>query len=435
MKSIISECYEEYSFINQEKNSFGLGWSSLNNSLLFDSNIYGSFLYTDSNQIDSYPYTAVRNTYMGGGYVFKMKGDSSSISNQTQILEQLEWIDKQTVAVFVEFTLFNPNINLFHSCLIVFEILNTGNFLNSAQFKPIDLNNLSNSGLLAFNILINIIYLIFVCLFMIREIRELMRKKLKYFYDLYNYIDLIIIGFSWAAFAFYLYMLYATKEIYSQIRDKSTLFTDKFINLQYLTTCSDFFNSFLGFCAAFATLRFIKLLRFNKRIIVFLAAFKKSFSELVSFGLVFLILWMSFIQAMYLILNDETYAFSSIQNSMITGFEIILGKFNSQIFYNAESKLAPCLFVAYNICVIFVMVNIFISILIEGFNLAREDTQLDEEDPELLNYLKSILKSIFCFLRYDEAVTNKKPVYFEFWASLPNTFDNYTQRFKNLVKY
>jgi hypothetical protein len=402
------------------------------NSNTFHSNVYNSFHYTEASQIDSYPYAAVRNTYLGGGFVFKMKGDSLSIANQTQTLKQLEWIDKQTAAIFVEFTLFNPNINLYQSCLILFEILNTGGFVASAQFNPIDLNDLNNGGILTFKILINIIYLIFICVFMHREVRELLKKKKKYFYDFYNYLDLIIIAFSWAAFAMYLYMLYASYGVYSIIREKSTGFTDKFINLQYITSCHELFNTFLGICAAFATLRFIKLLQFNKKIIVFLAAFKKSLNELVSFGVLFLVLWMSFVQIIYLLLNSEALEFSSLQNTMYTCFQIILGKFNAGLFYEAQSVFAPYLFVSYNICVVFVMLNIFGAILIESFNLVRVDKQLDDEDPELFTYLKFVVSSVICFWRDDSE--EKQLVYIDFWESLPNSFESFTQRLLRLAK-
>jgi polycystin 1L2 len=438
VRKIIMDCFEEYSSFNQEQGSFGLSWNSITTNtsssfLTFDTHIYNSFQYTKSSQIDSYPYAAVRNTYLGGGFVFKMKGNSLSIVNQTQTLKKLEWIDKQTAALFVEFTLFNPNINLYQSCLILFEILNTGGFVASAQFNPIDLNDLNNGGILTFKILINIIYLIFICVFMFREVREILKKKKKYFYDFYNYLDLIIIAFSWAAFTMYLYTLYASYDVYSKIGEKSTGFTDKFINLQYITSCHELFNTFLGICAAFATLRFIKLLRFNKKIIVFLAAFKKSLNELVSFGVLFLILWMSFVQAIYLILNNEALEFSSLPNTMYTCFQIILGKFNADLFYDAESMFAPFLFVAYNVCVVFVMLNVFVSILIESFNLAREDKELEQEDPELFSYLKSLLSSIICFWRNDESAENKV-AYKDLLDSLPNTFDTYLQRIQVLAK-
>ena len=111
---------------------------------------------------------------------------------------------------------------------------------------------------------------------MIVEIREIIQKKLKYFLDIYNYIELLIIAFAWSAFSMFLYRLYESNHIYKELN------SNKFINLQYLTTCDTAMNYFLGFCVAFASLRFVKILRFNKKVIVFFLAFKTSLRELIA---------------------------------------------------------------------------------------------------------------------------------------------------------
>jgi hypothetical protein len=62
-----------------------------------------------------------------------------------QDLENQNWIDQQTAVLFVEFTLFNPNISTFVSCLFLIEILPSGNIhLNSPQFVPISIYDTSN---------------------------------------------------------------------------------------------------------------------------------------------------------------------------------------------------------------------------------------------------------------------------------------------------
>jgi hypothetical protein len=51
------------------------------------------------------------------------------------------------------------------------------------------------------------------------EARELMKSKwFEYFRNAYNYFDLAIIAFSWAAFSMYLYRLYAANEIYTKLK-------------------------------------------------------------------------------------------------------------------------------------------------------------------------------------------------------------------------
>ena len=111
---------------------------------------------------------------------------------------------------------------------------------------------------------------------MIKEIRGIIRKGRRYFQDFYNYFEIIIIGFSLASFSMYFYRMNESNYIRKSLNQNSNDLSKTFINLQYVTTCDSLLNKFLGFCAAFATLRFIKIFRFNKRIIVFMVSFKRS---------------------------------------------------------------------------------------------------------------------------------------------------------------
>ena len=94
-----------------------------------------------------------------------MIGDSQSMRNNLKILESMEWIDRNTAAIFLEFTLYNPNLNLYQYCIIVFEIVSTGSFVNSVDFRSIDMSNVNNTGLASFKILMYLIYLMFIIIF------------------------------------------------------------------------------------------------------------------------------------------------------------------------------------------------------------------------------------------------------------------------------
>jgi hypothetical protein len=61
--------------LDEDKSQHNLKWEAFNSSfvaLSSDQDVYSAFLYTKSSQIDSFPYAGVVNTYMGGGYMFKM---------------------------------------------------------------------------------------------------------------------------------------------------------------------------------------------------------------------------------------------------------------------------------------------------------------------------------------------------------------------------
>jgi len=428
-------CYEEYSPLSQETQSFDIDWKEYNSnkSSSVDSVVINSFQYTQASQISSYPFMGQVNTYMGGGYIYKLQGEKANISSQMKLLKENNWIDKQTAAIFIEFTLFNPNINLFEYCVITLEIIASGSFVNSAEFYSLDVLDVNNSGLLSFKILINIIYMMFIFIFMIVEIRRFIKVGFKYFLEFYNYIELVIIGFSWAAFSMYIYRIYGSYQIYDTLSQKGSVST-KYINLQYISNTDQLLTYFLAICTAFGSLRFLKLLRFNKRIIVFIHAFKLSIKELTSFGIVFLVAWFSFVQLFYILFNNMKYGFSSLPKSMETCFQMILGH-GGVLFvdkYGNYDIAGICLFFCFIVCIIFVLMNIFLTILYDSYVEACNDTTLDNDDPELFAYLKSLLASIFfCFKNENEKI---KPFYFDIWDGLPSRFDVIIKKWEKVIK-
>ena len=388
-------------------------------------NIYSAFQYTQASTIDSYPYSGRANTYFGGGYVFKMNGNIQAISESVKILESLDWIDMQTAAFFIEFTLFNPNVNLFEQCMILFEVLPSGTFVNTAQFKSMNILDINDTGLFTFKILMNIIYMAFIVIFIVVEIRMLVRIRTKYFFQFYNYIELLIIGFSWAAFSMYIYRMYSSYDIYHTISKNSKDLSMVFINLQYVANCDLLLDYFIGFCCALGSLRFIKLFRFNKQIIVFLHAFKKSLRDLSSFSIIFVVAWMSFVQLFYLSMNEQYIEFSSIPTSMKTSFQMIFGRFAS-LFLNTSFILGPIFYAVFIVCMIFILINIFLIIISDNYALACADKELDDDDPELFSYLKSLAGSVFFCCGQNKV--SDVPVYKDMLDTLPNTFDSFVTR-------
>ena len=72
----------------------------------------------------------------------------------------------QFVVVIPLFPCKRRNLDLFQSCLILFEVLNSGTFVSTAQFIPIDLFNLNQT---LFQIILNIIYMLFILILLIKK--------------------------------------------------------------------------------------------------------------------------------------------------------------------------------------------------------------------------------------------------------------------------
>ena len=75
------------------------------------------------------PYSGIQATYGGGGYVADLGTSAYRANKQLNLLRNASWVDRYTRAVFLEFTLYNPNINLFAYVNYLFEMPATGGVL------------------------------------------------------------------------------------------------------------------------------------------------------------------------------------------------------------------------------------------------------------------------------------------------------------------
>ena len=159
--------------MNEDTDNYDLGWQSLSSSPLTN---LTSFNYSNSSVYNSYPYAGVYSSYVGGGFTYELTGNATQIQADFQVMQQNNWIDRQTRAVFLEYSLFNSNINLFSYCLVLFEFLPTGAIVSSFRFDPINLLSLQQS-VFSFSLIISIVYMCIVFVMSLNEIRKMIKLK------------------------------------------------------------------------------------------------------------------------------------------------------------------------------------------------------------------------------------------------------------------
>ena len=93
-----------------------------------------------------------------------------------------------------------------------------------------------------------------------------------------------------------------------------------------------FFFQIYGFCISFlifaATIKFTKLLRFNKRIMVLAISMVAILKPLASFGLAIGVTFMAFSHMSYMIFVNNLLEFSTFVKSAMTLFSMLLSKFS-----------------------------------------------------------------------------------------------------------
>ena len=69
--------------------------------------------YQSESKLGGSSYQGLMNNYGGGGYVLDLSQNKNVSMDLILYLFQNLWIDRGTRAVFVDFTVYNANINMF----------------------------------------------------------------------------------------------------------------------------------------------------------------------------------------------------------------------------------------------------------------------------------------------------------------------------------
>ena len=75
--------------------------------------------------------------YSGNGYVYEFRGRLTDLQTNLSQLHQMQWIDGQTRAVIIQFTLYNPNAQLFTFVTLLTEFLSSGSIDPQSRFEPV----------------------------------------------------------------------------------------------------------------------------------------------------------------------------------------------------------------------------------------------------------------------------------------------------------
>jgi polycystin 1L2 len=395
-------CHYDYNILREEHDDFNPYWSPYNSTQTSNaswSKIYNAFKYRRSSDLDSLPYAAQYSTYLGGGYVFDIvqTQNISTVQSQLKNLEKVSWIDESTRALFIEFSLYNPNINLFSYCVIVFEYLPTGSIIKSFDFSPITLYS-STTGFMLLAFACNIIYIVIISFFAIREVRSLIKTgHKKYFTQFSIYIEWLLIIFSFVAVAMYMYREYEQYALFGKLKDNSNPNeTQQAIRLQKINYWTEALLIFVAISSFIAMLKFLKVISFSRNITFLLGTLRRCFADLISFLVVFIIIWIGFISLIYVTYSDMTKSCSTFVNTLETMFMVIVGKFSTSSFTQSQPILGPIIFVAFNLAIVIILSNFLISIIVAYFDGTRRDfyEQNEGRDSILMEYAKNKWKEL-----------------------------------------
>lgn len=168
----------------------------------------------------------------------------------------------------------------------------------------------------------------------------------------------------------------------------------EFVNFNTIGLWDETFNGLSAIVVFCATLKFLKLLRFNKRIGLLAATLRYACNDLISFSFTFTIFFIAFTQFGYLIFGSMTRSYKDFLTSLETIFRFSLGQFDLGELQTANYGLGSIYFVVFILIVVMGLMSMFITILNEAFEEVKKDIEGQQNEHEIFDYMFNTFKSI-----------------------------------------
>ncbi|XP_046350413.1 polycystin-2-like isoform X1 [Haliotis rufescens] len=374
---VIKECFDSYSTSIEDTHTFG---NYDPNSEIAN---YTAWKYKTESELEGSSHWGLLTTYSGAGYVQDLR---ASMNESQKIIDNLFnslWITRGTRAVFIDFTVYNANINLFCVVRLLVEFPATGGAIPSWTFRTVKLIRYVTVGDY-FIMACECIFCLFILYYIVEEVLEIKKHKLTYFKSVWNILDILVIMISLICVAFDIYRTVAVGDKLTSLLENDKVYAD-FERLSYWETR---FSNAIAIAVFLAWIKIFKYISFNKTMTQLSSTLGRCAKDLAGFAVMFFIIFLAFTQLGYLLFGTQVKDFSSFQDSFFTLFRIILGDFDFHQLEAANRVLGPIFFMLFVFFVFFVLINMFLAIINDTYSEVKGDMANQKNEFEMTDFFK-----------------------------------------------
>uniref|UniRef100_A0A8C3QHZ4 Polycystin 2 like 1, transient receptor potential cation channel n=1 Tax=Cyanoderma ruficeps TaxID=181631 RepID=A0A8C3QHZ4_9PASS len=369
-KEEILGCYDVYSEDKEERISFGL----INGT---------AWRYHSEEEVGGSSHWGRLTSYSGGGYYIDLKMTREESAEALQVLKEKLWLDRGTRVVFIDFSVYNANINLFCVLRLVVEFPATGGAIPSWQIRTVKLIRYVSAWDF-FIVACEIIFCVFIFYYVVEEALELRIHKLQYFTSIWNILDVVVILLSIVAIGFH---IFRTTEV-NRLLGELLKHPDAYADFEFLAFWQTQYNNMNAVNLFFAWIKIFKYISFNKTMTQLSSTLARCAKDILGFAIMFFIVFFAYAQLGYLLFGTQVENFSTFVKCIFTQFRIILGDFDYNSIDNANRVLGPIYFVTYVFFVFFVLLNMFLAIINDTYSEVKEELSSQKDELQLSDILK-----------------------------------------------
>ncbi|XP_063773052.1 polycystin-2 isoform X2 [Pseudophryne corroboree] len=388
LRDEIKDCYDMYSVRNEDTAPFGL-------------RIGTAWTYTTEKNLNGSSQWGLISTYSGAGYYLDLSRSREEAAAQIATLKNNLWLDRGTRAVFIDFTVYNANINLFCVFRLLVEFPATGGLVTSLQFQTVKLIHYV-SVFDYFLAACEIAFCFFILYYMVEEFLEIRIHRLHYFRSLWNCLDIVIIVLSVVAVAINLHRMSAVEGPLKDLLVDMNVFP----NFESIAYWQKQFNNVAAVTVFFAWLKLFKFVNFNRTMTQLSTTMSRCAKDILGFSIMFFIIFLAYAQFAFLVFGSQVDDFRTFQDCIFTQFRILLGDFNFTEVEEANRILGPIYFTSFVFFMFFILLNMFLAIISDTYSEVKTDMAQQKSEMELADLIKKAFSKAMVKLKLKKSAVD-----------------------------
>lgn len=383
-------CYAEYGIPTEDERSNCQSWGLPSCDVTKTRWSSKAWQFTSATEIWGVPTIGLQGTYGGGGYVADL-GIHRTYANV--ILDELYnnlWIDRQTRAVFVEFTQYNSNTNLFTFVSLMTEFPQTGGVLTTAHVYPLRVyQHVGSFGVFIF--LCEIVFMICALAFFVYFIVQIVKHKKAFFRDTWRLFDLVIIVLTVVGIAMYLTrMLFTSWTITKYTEQKQT-----FVNFEHIALWDEVLNAFLSFLVFLSTIRILRVLNYSRSITHLAGVLSNARRNLLGCFFMFALIFVAYAGFGYLLFGSNLETYKNMFVSITTIVNSLVGRNSLRGLIMARPVIAEFYYFTFVTFVIWIVMTMMCATLNRSIREIRNKIESHERMYEIDDLLHDLLKDFW----------------------------------------
>lgn len=313
-----------------------------------------------------------------------------SRENSMKILDYLEqniWLNYNTSAVFLDFTLYNVDANMFSVISIRLERTPFGGVVSHVECDSVNL--IEELEKKPFKVLIVLaIYVIMVLMLVQTFIMHIWHDPAK-MYSFWYQVDLIIITLNVLVIILYTMRSYLTSVMLRRLEGANKL---EFLDFRRPTRLHNLTMDVCGLLICLTTLRVWKLMQFSPVFQTFTKTLNLAWSALAATSIVIFIILMAFGIGFTAINGNNSVHFLRLFKTIISCLLFAFG-FRTEIepeeVFHGGKYLGMIMYASLGFIVAIFLINIFVTIINDYFNETRKTRT--EMEKRQINYLQFLM--------------------------------------------